>query len=621
MEIYEITGFQSGISREGVNFLQPSDSFQNIKNGYIYRQVLQSRRGFKKFSTGYNSTGHLQSRVMGIFENINTQTNEKELLAFDKNYLYVYNESSNGFDLVPFAGSLAAFAGFNLSSNDFYISGTSYPKKDGSQRFVFTGKGMPGVYFYDGTDVRDFTNAADNPDYQAFAAGSLDKAYHVIWFGERLNFIAPTINSTFYPVGMLYSAIRDSSGNGDKFNSPGSGLLQLDSYDYINGASVLGDRIILNNNSSNWSIEKTRDAFNPYISRKIPSVIGTDASFSMVSWNDEVESLGKTGVISTDGRRSLRVDNKIPYFTADEIDPLELQQIYGGFNRETSQFMWAYVDGSLGSSTQDKVLLKNYEETTWSVNDERFSCFGETVKGQNLTWDGIDETQNPEWETWDTTEEIWDKIGLGAETIKTLAGDDLGFIYELNQDFEDYNVAVSGITPASNAVISTDDHAFIAGDTVILENVEGMTEINGIESLVLSTTSNSITVNVDSTNFTTYTSGGTASKPIDFYVELSPFNPYRSIGRKCRVSHIEFLLNSDAGDAYVDLYQDGESSPFKSNVLITPSSTQKEGEWVSVEVNNVMDFFTLSIRHKSISSQFIDTSVRIHCEMYGMTTV
>jgi len=641
MEVYEITGYQKGVSREGVNFLQPADSFQNIKNGYIYRQVLQSRRGFNKFSTGYLDAGNLPTRVMGIFENILTATNTVETLAFDKDYLYVYNDGTNAFDRVNFSANILAKKAdftFNLSSNEDYISGTTYPKKDGSQQFVFTGKGMStqggisGVYFYDGTEVGDYTDNSedgDNEDYVPFNSGSgdlsLDKATHVFWFGERINFVAPTLAAKFYAVGMLYSAIRDSDGHGDNFNFSGAGLLQLDSYEHIRGASILGNRISLNLTRSNWIIEKTRDAFNPYFSRKVPSVLGTDASFSMVSWNDEVRSVGKTGVLSTDGRQSLRVDNKIPYFTVDNIYALEFEQTYGGFDRITSQFLWAYVDGSSGSTTQDKVLVNNYEEKSWSVYDMRFSCFGETINGQNLVWDDIYEGNNSSWARWDTTEEIWNKIGLNAQVQKTLAGDDLGFIYQLNQDFDDYFVEITGITAASQAVISTDNQALMVGDKVFIAGVVGMvddngTSINDIQPLVTDRTLGTITVDIDTNNFTAYDSGGTISKFIKFEAELVPFNPYRDKGLQCRISHIEFLLDTDGGHLYVDLLQDGNTSPFKSNVLLETTTILKDREWISISVNNTVDFLTLVMKQESVSAQVRLTSVRIHCEPAGMTT-
>lgn len=622
MDIYEITGYQTGISRAGVNFLQPADSFQNIYNGYIYRQVLQSRQGFKKFSTGYLAAGHLPTRVMGIFQNILTASNETETLAIDKNFLYVYNEGTNAFDRIPFGGSLAAFAGFAIAENDEYVSGTTYPNADGSQRFVFTGKGMSGVYFYNGTDVRNFTSVADNPNYQAFASGTINKAFHVFWFGERLNFIAPTIGGTFFPVGMLYSGIRTTSGNGDKFNVSGSGLLQLDTYQYITGASILGNQIILNANRSNWVIEKTRDVFNPYFSRKVPSVLGTDASFSMISWSDEVKSIGKTGIISTDGRQSLRIDSKIPYFTADEINQVDFDLTYGGFDRINSQFMWAYrEDESALVKTQDKVLINNYEEGTWSINDQRFSCFGESINGQNLVWNDIFEDNDESWISWDTTEQIWSKIGLGKETQKTLAGDDLGFIYELNQDFDDYFVTISGITKASSAVVSTQDQDFQIGDRVVFSSVVGMSEINGRTATVTSRTLSTITVNIDSTNFTAYSSAGFVSKLIGFYAETIPFNPYREVGKMCWISHVEFLIDTNGGNLYVDVYQDEEESPFKYDVLLQPSSTTtKAREWIAMEVNNSADFMTFVLRQESASVQLKLTSMRIHCKMADYTT-
>jgi len=626
MEIYEITGFQTGVARDGVNFLEPSDSFQNVKNGYIYRQVLQSRKGFKKFSFGYDEgaglTGHLPTRVMGIFQNTLTLTSTIETLAFDKNFAYRYVEGTNSFVRIPFGGSLAAYGGFGLTNNEDYISGTTYPDKNGLNRFVFTGKGMDHVFFYDQANdlIKDYTNVADNADYVVFAGGALTNATHVIWFGERLNFIVPTIGARLRPQGILYSGIRDSSGSGDSFNAAGSGLLEIDTYQLIKGAVILGDKISLNVNQSNWILEKTRDAFNPYFARKVPSVLGTDASFSPTVWNDEVRSVGKTGIISTDGRQSLRIDNKIPYFSSDEIDPIEFEQTYGGFDRTTSQFMWSYVDSGSQATTADKVLINNYEEKSWSVYDQRFSVFSESTSGPNLTWNDIDENQNPAWETWDTTEETWNKIGRGKEIYKALAGDDLGFIYELNQDFDDYFVEITGISQAAEAVISTEDQALQVGDKVFISNVSGMTQINDQTAIVTAVTISTVTVNVDSTNFDAWTSGGSVSKVIDFYAETIPFNPYRSGGMQCRISHIEFLIDTNGGNLLLDIFMDGETTPFKSDVLLQPTSTRKDREWISVSVNNTADFMVMAMKQESASNQVKLTSIRIHCEPAGYTT-
>ncbi len=616
MDIYEVAGYSTGIDRAGVNFLDPADAFEILRNGFIYRQVLQSRLGFSQFANRLLDG----SRVMGIFENV-LPDSTKDLLVISKEFLYKYNPGTNQFDQIPMAGS-APVGGFGIVSNEDYVSGTTYLTKTGGQRFVFTGKGMSDVYFYNGVNVQSFT--LDNPDFQQPAAsiGNLIKATTVIWFGERLNFFIPVTTVATYNQGILYSGIRDAAGNGDKFNVPGSGMIQCDTYELMKGALILGDITIMNFQRSNWALEKTRDAFNPYFTRKIPSVLGTDAGFSAVSWAYEVKSAGKTGLITTDGRQSLRFDNKVPLLTSDNFDQGEFELTYGGFDRINGQFLFSYrdVESNLATITQDKVLVYNYEESTFSINDQRFSVFGQTDQGQDLVWNDIDETQNPSWARMDETEEVWNKIGIEASVQKTLAGDDLGFVYQINTDYDDYFVNITNITQAGSAVVTVDPSAFQIGDRVIFVNVEGMTEINNMIGTITAASLTSITVNIDSSFFTAYSTGGTVSKLIDFEAEMSPFNPYRSEGRKCYVSHIEFLINTNGGNCFVDIYEDEELAPFKTSLLVSSNDTTKAREWITVIVDQESNFLTLVMRNESAGFQTIITSIRIHCSRGSFTS-
>lgn len=639
MDIYEIAGYQTGVSKSGVNFLQPSDSFQNIFNGFIYRQVLQSRKGVDFFTPRLAGA----TRIMGIFEHI-LPDSTKELLAFDLNFLYKYNIITGIFDQIPFdAVSMPGYAGFAITGKDQYISGTSYPTATNGARFVFTGIGITpnaagsALFFYNGTDVRDFTNIVANPNYAAPLGGALSRASYVVWFNERLNLIVPVIAGISYFQGILYSGIRTTSGNGDKFNVAGSGLLQGDTYETITGFAILGPIIALNFNRSNWALEKTKDAFNPWFIRKIPSVEGTNANFSSVGWNEVVKSIGKTGILGSDGRQSLRVDNKIPNFTADEIDQIDFNLTYGGFDRVNNQFLWAYKEEETDTDTQNKVLVGNYEEDTWSVYDQRFSVFGQTTLGLELTWDDIDAASgNESWAAWDTTEEIWDKIGLGSEVQKTLAGDDLGFIYDINQDYDDYYANISAVSTASQAVLTVSASAFQVGDRVTVSNVTGVVDVNnesGINNfvdgetnpdfvpwIVLAATPTSITLNVDTTPYSAYITGGSISKVISFYAETIPFNPYRSIGRRCYVSHVEFLIDTNGGNLRVDVFEDEEETAFKENILLLPTITNQAREWITMTVDNEANFMTFALKQESPSVQLRLTSMRIHCQPGGFTS-
>lgn len=650
MDIYEITGDVTGVSQAGVNFLQPADAFQEVRNGFVYRQVLQSRKGVGYFAPRLAD----ESRVLGIFEYILPNAS-KVLLAIDRNFLYKYNTISGVFDQVPFGGTLVGYPGFGILGNDYYVSGTAFPQDSSAPdpvvvngpRFIFTVRGSnvtPNgsfIFFYTGTDialgeVKNFTDVVDNPPFTNPPQGQLTNARYVLWFGERLNFTIPTIAGTDYNQGILYSGIRNAAGNGDKFNVAGSGLLQADTYENITGQTILGQVIALNFTRSNWTVEKTKDAFNPYFIRKVPSVLGTNAEFSAVSWSDQTHSVGKTGVIVTDGRQSLREDNKIPRFTADKIDAVNFNLTYGGFDRLNNQFLWSFKSQGTDETdlTQDQILVYNYEEESWSTFDQRFSVFGQTDVGLDLTWNDIDDviSGNPSWSQWDTTQEIWDNIGLGASVQKTLAGDDLGFIYELNQDYYDYFEPISNITQAVNAVVTVQPSAFKVGDKVIIHDVQGMTEINSSASFddvtnvniweVVSATDTLLTLNVNSIDFTAYVPNtGVISKVIEFSAQTIPFNPYRSQGKRCYIGMIEFLIDTNGGNLLVDLYSDEEETPYKANTLLLPNNeSTKAREWLTLVADHEANFHTIVMKQENSSEQIRLVSMRIHCKMGGSTS-
>lgn len=636
MDVFEISGLQTGVSKAGVDYLQPADSFESIKNGYLYRQVLQSRKGISQLAPQLANA----SRIMMI-QSFQKTDGTTTLLVADKNFLYKYNVGTRTFDQISFGGSMAGYGGFNITNNSGYISGTAYPDKDNNSRFVFTSPDITpnaagsSVFFYDvaNGDVRDYTAVADNAEYVPFSSGALINARHVLWYNERINFVKPTVGTVTYNQGWLYSAIKDSSGNGDNFNAAGAGLGQLDTFEVIQGASIFGQYLALNLSGSNWLLEKTTDAFNPYFPKKIPSIIGTDAPFSFAQWNSKINTVGRDGFLGMDFRESLRIDNKIPFFARDEMDANNMDLVYGGFDRDTAQFLWSYKtsesldDDTDSTRTQDAIVTYNYEENTWATYDLSVSVFGQFEAEETLTWDQINATIKEEWAKWDTTTEIWDRIGKGDKFKLTLAGDDAGIIYQFNSDYNDYFVPISAITNASQAVVTIDASNFKVGDEVVILDVEGMTEINNNEDdptqiiyyTVEAATSTQLTLNVDSTNYSAYTTGGYVCKPIEFEATTNPINPYREQGRKIFISSIECQINANGGFVYVDVFVDGDDDPYLENVLLQPTNATRDREYVSMTIDNEADFFTFRFKHKSITNGLQMPAIRIYAEQGGMT--
>lgn len=118
--------------------------------------------------------------------------------------------------------------------------------------------------------------------------------------------------------------------------------------------------------------------------------------------------------------------------------------------------------------------------------------------------------------TWTTGAEVWSRLTttgiLPYQTPDSL-------LYVPNQapyttNFST-NLVITGISKAANASI-TATHSFTSADigvtVVTFHNVVGMTQINGLSGVIQSVTSTtSFTVNIDSTNFSTYVSGGIAN--------------------------------------------------------------------------------------------------------------
>ena len=77
---------------------------------------------------------------------------------------------------------------------------------------------------------------------------------------------------------------------------------------------------------------------------------------------------------------------------------------------------------------------------------------------------------------------------------------------------------ITGITKATEAVLTSTAHGFLAGDIILIDAVVGMNQINKVPIIVKTApTANDFTAEgLDSTGFTTYVSGGTAQKVTSF---------------------------------------------------------------------------------------------------------
>jgi len=103
----------------------------------------------------------------------------------------------------------------------------------------------------------------------------------------------------------------------------------------------------------------------------------------------------------------------------------------------------------------------------------------------------------------------------GFTQYQTPAGTEFVPLSGLPSGATNTSLTITGISKAANASI-TATHAFTSADigvtTVTFHNIVGMTQMNTLSGVIQSVTSTtSFTVNINSTNFSTYTSGGVAN--------------------------------------------------------------------------------------------------------------
>ena len=75
---------------------------------------------------------------------------------------------------------------------------------------------------------------------------------------------------------------------------------------------------------------------------------------------------------------------------------------------------------------------------------------------------------------------------------------------------------ITAITKANPAVVTANSHGLSDGDRVFIKSVAGMTEVNNLEFTVANKTTNTFELSgINSSAFTTYTSGGTVGKIVE----------------------------------------------------------------------------------------------------------
>lgn len=142
---------------------------------------------------------------------------------------------------------------------------------------------------------------------------------------------------------------------------------------------------------------------------------------------------------------------------------------------------------------------------------------------------------------------------------------------------------ITAISKATKAVVTCPGHTFTVGQAWYIDRVQGMTSINGLNGTITAVSGNTVTLDVDSSAFGTYTSGGEIQnlsvpsagvvitdkpylgggviKRVMGFIALSKKFNMLDGGQSARLGYMDFVCDvTDAGEFAVDIQTDYNDS-------------------------------------------------------------
>lgn len=248
----------------------------------------------------------------------------------------------------------------------------------------------------------------------------------------------------------------------------------------------------------------------------INSEYGTGSTFSTITFDRGVDTIGERGIIITSQIASERTDLDIP----DQVFQFNLTN--NGPERVTAQrdyinewVYFTYLSNQSIYTFPNQTLLYNYRDNSWGIFNECYTTYGQFRQVSGLTWATL--PADLKWQNWTAR---WDSYPLTLLQPQVIGGNQQGFVlFRDSLDTSEGNsleitniqgeVTITGASQA-NPCILTANNSLVVGQQVLIKDVVGMTQLNNHVYTILAVTPTTITINVNSLAFSAYVSGGTA---------------------------------------------------------------------------------------------------------------
>jgi hypothetical protein len=363
------------------------------------------------------------------------------------------------------------------------------------------------------------------------------------------------------------------------YYADGADFLDAPTEEQIISAEFIKDRLIVYFERSTWELVFTNNNSNPFKWQKINTELGSEATFSTVPFDKLVLTVGNTGIHACSGANVERIDNKIPQKVFEINDKSSAVSRIAGIRDFFSEMVyWTFPSDAESNSSvfPDRILVYNYQNGSWAFNDDSITSWGYYEQQDGATWTSTN------W-TW-SSNNTWGGGQTEAGFRQVIAGNQEGYTFVIDTDTS-RNAPALQITNMTwvdpTLTLTVINHNLPVNSYVLIENVQGMTGVNGLIMQVQSTpTSDTLTLSPFQLPPPApiiviagiYTGGGTLARVSEIDIISKQWNPYVNQGRNIYLASIDFgVAKTDTGEITVDYYPSASDVSMIQNGTATNS--------------------------------------------------
>lgn len=460
--------------------------------------------------------------------NFYTATNIKQLIVADTRFVNRYNFTTNRLDdlahATPFTGD-----------NSNFFTWVNYPDASDAPRLLFSNS-VDAIQNYDGTTVSDYV----------FTLTGVTTLSALLMFQmkDRLILLRTKEDGTVFGKRIRISGTGADCDNFDN-TATGAGLIDIPDVSWIYAAAFNRDNLIIFTEQATWILEYTDNDVKPFILNRLDNSRGSGAPYSGISYLNRTMTASPRGFILTDGYRVERMDDKIPDYSFNDIDQSHFNLSFAGsVDEDRDHYL---IHPSPQQSKSDRILVTNYEEDNFSVYRIALSCMGNYIEAFDTTW-----TDMLQFANWDEMAErfgTWQAFAYTKGLPFAIGGGHNGQIWRLNVNgIEDNPLRIRALTviDAHTLQVETDFNNFVLGDYIFINGIVGMAEANDKQGAIknIVTANRVFQLDMSTMRFSTYTSGGFASRVIPFESTTKKFNPYAQNAQKIRCGYLYMYVSA-----------------------------------------------------------------------------